>query len=286
MNTFGTTLLLMGAIIGCSKKSSGTYDVPDAVSASSTERAEADALWEQRGEKAQLQAAITQYEAIYEADPRNREVAARIVRGWYLMGDIHETDDQVKEQTWDTAIVWGKRCLAINTDFAAALEGGASEEEAAASLTVDDIPCMYWTATSLGKWARFKGLTTLLKHRPTVFTFITQIDERQPEFFYGAADRYWGAYYAALPSFAGQDLGRSAESFDASIENSPDYLGTRVLKAEYWAVKTQNRPAFEALLNEVVNADASADPDIQPENEAEQAKARALLANMDDLFAD
>ena len=42
--------------------------------------------------------------------------------------------------------------------------------------------------------------------------------------------------------------------------------------------------AFETLLNEVINADASVDPLIQPENEAEQQKARDLLAKASDFF--
>ena len=51
-------------------------------------------------------------------------------------------------------------------------------------------------------------------------------------------------------------------------------------------VKTQNKEAFEALLNEVISADISGNPKLLPENTAEQAKARALLAQTDDLFAD
>jgi len=286
VKSFTSALLIVGLVAGCSKKPSGSYDVPDAVSASSSAAAEADALWEQRGDKASLQQALSKYEEAYQADPRNREIAAQIVRGYYFLGDVHESDDAAKEQTWDTAIAWGKKCLAINEDFKAAVESGKSEEEAADTLTADDIPCMYWTATSLGKWARIKGLATLLKHKPTVFKFITQITEQDPTYFHSAADRYWGAYYAALPSFAGQDLGLSVEHFDKSIAAAPDYLGTRVLKASYWAVKTQNKPAFETLLNEVLSADAAMTPEIQPENEAEQDKARALLAQKDDLFAD
>lgn len=285
MRSFGTVLLMGALLTGCSKKPSGTYDVPDAVTDATSDNAEADALWEQRSDKASLEQALSLYEAAYQADPRNREVAGRIVRGWYFMGDVHETDPAAKEAAWDTAISWGKKCLAINDEFTARVNAGESEEEASTSLGADDIPCMYWTATSLGKWARMKGLPTLLKHKATVFVYISKISELQPDYFHGAADRYWGAYYAALPSFAGQDLGRSLEHFDASIAMAPNYLGTRVLKADYWAVRTQNRDAFTTLLNEVISADATVDPTIQAENEAEQAKAQALLDNIDEYFA-
>lgn len=286
MKSIASVCLLAGLLVGCSKKPSGSYDVPDAVSTASSTQDEADALWEERGDKAKLQAALAKYEEAYNADPRNHAVAARLVRGWYLLGDIHETEDAAKEQTWDTAIKWGKQCLAINDTFKAALDEGKSEEESVGLLTSAEVPCMYWTASSLGKWGRLKGLATLLKHKGTVYAYITHLSEQQPDFFYGAADRYWGAYYAALPSFAGRDLDRSAQHFDKSIEIAPEYLGTKVLKASYWAVGTQNAAAFDALLNEVISADPNVDPLIAPENRAEQDKARALLAQKADLFAE
>lgn len=285
MKSIASVFLLMSVLVGCSKKPSGSYDVPEAVSAASSAEAEANGLWEERGDKAKLQAALAKYEEAYKADPRNRKLAARLVRGWYLLGDIHETDDAAKEQTWDTAIAWGKQCLAINAEFKASLESGKTEEESVSLLTDDDVPCMYWTASALGKWGRLKGLATLLKHKPTVFAYITHLTELNPDFYYGAADRYWGAYYAALPGFAGRDLPRSAQHFDKSIEIAPEYLGTKVLKASYWAVGTQDQAAFEQLLGEVISADPDVEPLIAPENRAEQAKARDLLAKKGDLFA-
>ena len=285
MRQLGLVFLLVGVLAGCSKKPSGTYDVPDATASAATPQEEADALWAQRSDKAKLKEALALYEKVYQSDPRNRGVAGRLVRGWYFLGDTHEADDAAKEAAWDTAISWGKKCLAINEQFAAAVASGKSEEESAGLLGADDVPCMYWSASSLGKWARLKGIATLLKHKGTAYAYISRVTELSPGYFYGAADRYWGAYYAALPSFAGQDLNKSAEHFDKSGQRSPEYLGTKVLKAEIWAVKTQNSAAFDSLLSEVLAADASATPEIEPENKAAQARARELQGMKGDLFA-
>jgi len=288
MPNIGHVIIVTGTLmltVGCGKRASGNYAVPDANS-TTVDNTEVDALWEQRGDKEALVQALAIYEAAYEANPRDRHVATRLVRGWYFMGDAHTDDDEGKSIAWDTAVNWGKACLAINDDFVAQLNEGVSEADAAQTLTIEDAPCMYWMATSLGKWARMEGLATLIKHKATVYAFISRISELDPNFFFAATDRYWGAYYAALPSFAGQDLDKSAEYFDKSIAAAPNNLSTRVLKASYWAVKTQNKAEFTALLTSVLEADPNAEPALVPENLNEQAKAQALLNQIDDLFAD
>ena len=106
-----------------------------------------------------------------------------------------------------------------------------------------------------------------------------------PEYFYGATGRYYGAYYSALPSFAGQDLERSRKEFDTVIAKHPDHFGNRVLLAEYWAVKSQDRALFEEQLNMVLNGDPNSIPELKAEQEAEQRKAKVLMAAIDDKFA-
>ena len=125
-------LILAGLLAtGCATKSSGTYEVGSAASAADPGdalRAEADALWAERGDKAKLEQALAKYEQVYQADPTNREVATILVRGWYFLGDAHETEKEVKLERWDTAIQWGKKCIAINKDFAGLMEKGDVKE--------------------------------------------------------------------------------------------------------------------------------------------------------------
>lgn len=274
---------------GCATKSSGTYEVAatDGASANEAARAEADALWQERGDKDKLVAALAKYEEVYNADPTDREVATLLVRGWYFLGDAHETDKDAKLASWDTSIQWGKKCIAINQDFAGLMEkGDVKEGEAAAQVaTVEDTPCLYWTASALGKWGKLSGLAKTLKHIGTVKDYVGTVERLNPEYFYGAADRYWGAYYAAAPSFAGQDLEKSKIHFEKSLAIAPEYLSTKVLMADYLMVKNQDRETFKKLLEEVVAADPNVDPDLVPENEAAQRQAKELLANIDEYFA-
>ena len=283
-------LLLALALTGCASHT-GSYSVavpavPVAAEAKAALVADADALWAERGDAAKLQAALAKYEEAYAADPTDRAVAGRLVRGWYFLGDGHQTEKDDKLASWAKAIEWGKKCLAINTEFTALLAKGDEDEASAARVfTKDDVPCMYWTSSALGKWAKATGITTTLKHLPTVKAYMTRVGELDPSYYFNGPDRYWGAYYAVIPSFAGQDLNKSKEYFDKAIAANPEFLGTHVLLATEWAVKKQDKETFTKELNAVLAADAGVIADVKPEAEAEQRKAKLFLDTMDDYFA-
>lgn len=278
-------LLAFGA---CSKQSGNPAAGSNegATSADASLLAQADALWEQRADEAKLQEALAHYDQALAADPRNRHALEQLTRGWYFWGDAFTSDKDIKVERWGKSIEYGNRCLALNEDIAKQLAQGAKEKDAIAAATKDDVACVYWTATALGKWGKIQSLSKTLKHLPTVKAYVTKVEELEPSFFHYAPARYWAAYYAALPSFAGQDLKKSAEYFDAAIKAAPYYLPTRVLRAEFLAVATQDVAMFDADLAAVLASDANAKPDagITPENLKEIEKARALQARRLELF--
>ena len=256
---------------------------PDVMAA---KRAEADALWNERGDKAKLQASLAAYKALYEANPTDRAVAERLVRGWYFLGDGHETEKEAKMSAWLTSIDYGRKCLALNTEFTGLLgKGDETEESAARAFTKDDVSCLYWTSSALGKWAKADGIGSTLKHIGTVKAWMKRVGELDPDYYFAGPDRYWGAVYAASPSFAGQDLGKSKELLDKAVAAHPKFLGHYVILAEMWAVKKQDKATFETTLNWVLAQPVDALPEVQPEMEAEKRKAQALLATGGDLFA-
>ena len=286
MKHFLTLSLL--TTLACGKKP-GSYEIKSASEDAQVDqlKAQAEELWQQRGDKDKLVASLDTYEQLFAQNPSDREVAARLVRGWYFYGDAYESEIEAKRAAWDKAFTFGDKCLALNAEYAAVLaEDPKAVEAASVHLTKEDIPCVYWTASALGKWAKAGGLAVTLKHIGTAKIYIGKVEELEPTFFYGAAHRYWGAYYAGLPSFAGQDLNRSQAEFKKSMEISPDYLGTRILYADYWATKNQDQIAvFDEMVQYVMQVDLDAlDQDLRPENEAEKRKAEALWAKRADLF--
>jgi hypothetical protein len=259
---------------------------PVAADAVAALRTEAEGLWAERGDKEKLKAALAKYEAVYSSDPTDRDAAYHLLRGWYFLGDGHETEEDGKLAAWAVAIAWGGKCLALNKEFTDLLaKGDETEATAARAFTRDDVPCIYWTSSSLGKWAKMSGIGTTLKHLPTVKAYMTRVGELDNAYYYNGPDRYWGAYYSAVPSFAGRDLVKSKEYFDKSLAASPDFLGTHVLLAQEWAVASQDKATFEKELAWVLAQDPARIPEIKPEMEAEQRKAKALTDQKDDKFA-
>ena len=273
---------------GCAKHAA-TYEQATATGTAEQSTAlfqEGQALWEGRDDDANLTAALEKFEAAYNADPTNRDAAIMLTRGWYWQGDVKLSEDEAKLEAWNTAVEWGGRCMAVNSEFTDLLQkGDESERTAIRAMKVEDVGCLYWTASALGKWAKLHGFGTLLKHKDTVKAYITRVGELDGAYFYAGPDRYWGAYYAVAPSFAGGDLTVSVKHFDKSIEAQPGYLGTKVLKASLYATKMQDQAMFDQLLDEVLAADADAIPELGPENRAEQNKAKNLKAKKSDFFA-
>ena len=275
-------------LTACGGSHKGTYEVAAAgeTAVNTGDVSAADGLWEQRGDAAQLQAALDAYEAVATADPTNRHALERLVRGYYFLGDGHNTEMTDKLGAWDTAIGWGKKCMALNADFVAHLDKGEDEATAAVAFGGADVPCLYWTASALGKWSKASGMGATLKNVPTAKAWIARVQELDNSYFYTATDRYWGAYYAAIPSFAGQDLEKSRGHLDTAVEANPDHFGNRLILASYWAVKTQDASVFDEQVAYVLSNCPNTIEGLVPEQEAEQRKAQKLLETRNELFLD
>lgn len=272
-------------IAACGGKNPGAYETLAGTGTADAEaRQAADALWQQRGDVTKLKEAIAAYERLAQANPTDREAHAMVTRGWYFLADAWTDDPDQQIDTYLKAIEWGKRCMAINTAFAEKVNSGTKERDAVDVLTKEDVPCIYWTASSLGKWAKASGIAKSIKHLGTVKAYVGRVEELDPDYFYHAPARYWGAYYSVIPGFAGRDLDKSASYFDETLKGSPGYLGSYVLRAENLAVGLQDVKMFDKDLEFVLSFDVSSVPDLEPENTREQVKAKKVKAQRQELF--
>ena len=275
-------------LVACGGKGPADYSAVESAATSDSKAQmkieEGDALWAERGDADKLASALAVYEEAVSLDPDNRHAYERLVRGWYFYGDGHTDDVDTKVERWGVAIEWGARCMALNDGFKAKIDAGEKEKDAVIAASKDDVPCLYWLSSALGKWGKAQSLSKTLKHLPTVKAYMSKCEELDPTYNnYGPA-RYWGAYYSALPSFAGRDFEKSGEYFEASIQGAPDYLGTRVLRAEMLAVGTGDEAMFDSDLAFVLEADPNAVEGFEAENAKEQEKARALIEQKNELF--
>ncbi len=255
---------------------------------------EGDALWAERGDKAKLTAAIAKWEEAAKVEV-TADLAVKLSRGHYFLGDGYyalEENLEQRDAEYQKGLDWATQALKLAApDFAAAMASGKRHAEAIKLAPKDAVPAMYWYSSNLGKWAVSKGFTTVLKYKDDIKATMEHVKALDPEYFYAGPWRYFGAYEARTAGIAGGDLGRSKDDFQKAVQLAPNYLGTKVLWAEYLCVKHQKaddpdgRVQFKKLLEEVIAADANVDPAIAAENAIEQQKAKKLLAKMADLFS-
>lgn len=248
--------------------------------------ASGDALWAQRGERVRLEAAIAAWEAALEGAPNDAELLLKIGRGYYFLAEAHLRADQEKQfEAYTKGVDFTERALlATSPEFERRVKAGESEIEAVSSVALEGVPAMYWYASNLGKFARAKGFTTTLFWKDRIKAYMERCLALDPTYFHGGPDRYFGAFYAVAPTFAGGDLNKSEQHFQKSIELAPDYIATKVLMAENLAVKRQDRALYERLLNEVLAAPDDLIPGLEPEARVEKDKARELLGLVDEKF--
>lgn len=284
------TLIGNVALAGCAASRREGWEVaPTAAGGSAAEfqvaRSSAMNHWAQRGDSAHLRRAIEALESAYRADPRNVEVASLTARAYYLRAERDAANEDERLKLYETGTQRGEQALSIDTRFRDAMRRGADYGEAVSGLGAEYVPALYWTAVNLGRWSRAKGFTTVLANRRKVQHLVTRVSALDSTYFHGAPDRYWGAYYSIAPGFAGGDKEKSRQHFEKSLRLQPNYIGTKVTYAETYAVGVQNRELFERLLNEALATSVTSIPGVEPEQRMEQAKARAFLARVSELFA-
>jgi hypothetical protein len=240
----------------------------------------------ERGSQEGLQGAIDQLLAVIEAEPEHQDALILLSRCYYFMADGYTAEIEDKQPLFETGVFYGERAMAADPAFKALIDQGKKKSEAVSSLQKDDIMAIYWTASNLGKWAKSKSFSTLVKYKGYIASMMGHALELDETAFYGGPPRYWGAFYAAAPGFAGGDMGKSKEMFEKTKAMNPEYLGTYVLYADYYAQKAQEKDLFRTLLQHVIDTPADVLPEMLPEQNVEKLKAQRLMDNIDDLFAE
>ena len=251
--------------------------------------ASASAAWADRGDPAQAKAAIDAWRKAAEIDPKNAEALNELTHAIYFYADCHlrfdEENPKLYKDTHEEGIKAAERALAaMSPAFADKMASGERIEEAISVLNASAVPALYWRSSNLGRWAILESFATLLSYKDEIRSIMEFCLDEDPLYWYQAPDRYFGVFYAKAPSFAGGDMKKAAGHFNVSIDAHPNYYGTRILMAEEWAVKEDNRPLFEELVDYVIAGAPDAIPAITPENTCEQRKANKLKSEIDDIF--
>lgn len=206
---------------------------------------------------------------------------------YYLQAErIPDDSDDVerKLELYQKGLNSAERAMACFDSFRTAIAEGMAEEEAAKTIGKEGIEGVYWTVICLSKWSRLKGFSYILFNKNRGWEMIQHVRSLDDAWYYGAADRYLGAFYSAAPSIAGGDMELAWEHFQASLAAAPHYFATHNLVSEYYATKMQDKDLYLKHLNIVLEGDVTVYPDIIPYQRVEQEKAQKLLDSIDEYF--
>lgn len=284
--------LALGSSVGCAGRKAAWKDGDggDKGAAAGTETsaliAKGDEHWAKRTDPAAIRAAVAEWEKAAAVEPTNMALLVRLTRGYYFLADGYLRGNEKEYlEIMDKAVKWGEKAMiAASPEFGAKMRDGGKIPEAVKLVPKEGVPAMYWYASALGKWAKMKGFAVLLGQKDNVKATMDRCLELEPTFFYGGPHRYFGAFYAVAPAFAGGDLEKSKVHFNKSLEIAPSYVGTKVLWAAELSTKQQDEDTFETLLGEVLAAPDDAIPELTPEIIVEKGKAKELLAEQGELF--
>jgi hypothetical protein len=295
-----TLLALSAGVVACASPGRQAAwekaETPPAAGATATSSsaaaglsAEASAAWAKRDDKAEVEKAIAAWETLAAQDPSNAQAMISLARGYYFLVDAHLSssgaDADTMKAMYQKGVDWGEKALLVlEPGFGPAMKAGAKFEDEIGKISKDAMPAAYWYCTNLGRFATLSGLQARLFYKDRVAAAMSRIRELDSQFFYSAADRYFGAFYSALPSIAGKDVEKSKKHFAIANEKSPDYLGNKVVQAQFLAVELDDAEMYKSLLEAVLAAPDGEDPNSAPENRGAKRTAKKMLAEMDELF--
>lgn len=276
---------------GCGKGRTNTWEAEKApvapvAAVAGDPAAEGDALWAHRDDKAQLEAALKAWDTALQADPDNLDLLVKLARGSYFLSDgFLRGDNEAYLATFEQGVDYAERALtASSPEFKKRVQAGETAMDAMSSVQLNGVPALYWYSSNLGKWAKAKGFTTLLGNKDTIKAAMERCLALDETYFFGGPHRYFGAYYAVAPSFAGGDLDKSQAHYQKSLVLAPNAVSTKVLMAENYATKRQDKELYQKLLNEVLAVPDDIIPALVPETKVEKQKAKELLAAINEKF--
>jgi hypothetical protein len=247
-----------------------------------------DAAFAAREDRAQLELSIAKYEEAVKLKDDDYVTYGKLARANYLLADgwlffEKDTKNDLYLATFEKGYTYAQRGMAaISPELEQRLAAGVDLKDAVSLLGKDAIDLLYWYSTNLGKWGNAQDITVVLTYKDRIYTIMEMVYRLDPNFFYGAADRYFGAYYSIAPSFAGGDLDRSWTHFQATMKIAPNYVSTWNLIAEFYAPKKKDGALFDEMVAKVLAAPDDIIPELTAETKVEKRKAEALIKRKND----
>ncbi len=137
---------------------------------------------------------------------------------------------------------------------------------------------LFWAAFTWGNWINLhRDDIEAVADVPRVEAMVKRVVKLVPDYYYGSAHSFLGTIASSKPAMLGGDKKLAEDEFNAALGVCENYLMTKVLYAQYYAVQFQDRPLYGRLLEEVRGADAKAFPEQRLANELAKRRAAILI---------
>jgi predicted anti-sigma-YlaC factor YlaD len=244
--------------------------------------------------------ALKTFESLLAESPRNPDLLLGACRGFllYARGFVEPQAEALPPAEFARATALRERALRLELralgycrralDLALPGASAALARDPASALAGArraDVPVLYWSGAAWGSAiALGVGRPELVADLPAVRALFERAQALEPGFERGALDEAMISL-AALPADLGGSPERAREHYRAAVERS---AGRRASPHVAWAtsaaVAAQDRRGFRRALEAALAVDPDASPPDRLANRIAQARARLLLARIDELF--
>ncbi|MFT3914078.1 MAG: TRAP transporter TatT component family protein [Anaeromyxobacteraceae bacterium] len=243
-------------------------------------------------------------EGLLEKQPRHKKLLTALTANFtqYTYGFVQEVAD---EEDWagryDVARTQRERAKKLllrardyglrgldeaQDDLGKHLREGKDVKKALAEAEKDDVPLLYWTATAwLLAISDGKSDMALVAELPVPLAMMERALALDETWGDGSLHEFYVTWDGTRSVAEGGGPQRAKQHLDRALALSMNKkLGPLVSWAEGALVMMQDRPEFERVLKQVLEADPGAEPRFRLANVFAQRRAKALLARADDLF--
>jgi len=245
----------------------------------------AEAKYAALAAKDDIKPALDAYEEILKVAPDNRNALERVaLLAYYYANKVIPANDKDKRMAgYLRGREAGLRAMALNPKFREAYEKDQDIAKEMPLMTKQDVAAMYWAAVNWAKWGELYGIIRAAIDIPRVKALMNRAAELDAPYWGNAVDRFFAAYWVAIPGFAGRDAKKAKAAFDAAVAISPGFLDNYVIFASYYCKDQEDKKQFEDVLNKVIATPADTTM-YKFFNELARQDAKDLLAHEKEVF--
>ncbi len=227
-------------------------------------------------------------EGLIRAEPENEKLLFMATRGFagYAFAFVEEEEPARARNLYRRGRDYGLELLSRQTGLEVDRADLESLQQSLERLDRKDVPALFWTASNWASWVNL-GLDSpeALASLPRVEALMRRVLELDETYQYGGAHLFFGTYFGRRPRLLGGDVEKARSHFERAVELAEGkFLVAWVLYAQFHAVPTQDRQAFESLLGRVLDAPVGLLPEQRLANTIARQRADRLLDRADEHF--